>query len=442
VTGFLAALSPRLASGRFAREVMTLQVGSLVTMGVQFATSVAIANLLGPNLLGTYVQATAVLNTVNLLANLAVGQALITRLAAAYARRDEDESLGLMAYFLKVSATIGAVEAVVGLLGGSYLGAVIVGDARIGEMAAVLFVNPLLLVFFNMVVMALQSTRQVARLTLLENGAFVLTSLLNVTVVALGWGVTGLLWTVAFTPAITSVAAAILYQSTLPRMPGLPGLGAVVRAAFGVPFRQHFVFSALVSVDKNMFNFMNLLPTLLLSRLASDADVAFFRVGYNLMNFLSVPLAPISRNLYAKLSEILATGDACRLGRSLLRVSLASGGISMLTTLAMLVLSPLILSIYRPEYAAVQPVIYALGLRFALMGFGVGLGPIYQVLDAMKLAIVTKLVPAAIMFFGGWVMVGSYGAVGAALTVVLAYLVGDITNALLVPWMLRRAGSR
>ena len=108
----------------------------------------------------------------------------------------------------------------------------------------------------------------------------------------------------------------------------------------------------------------------------------------------------------------------------------------------MMLVSPLILMIYRPEYGAVQVVIYALGLRFALMGFGVGLGPIYQVLDRMKLAIATKIVPGVIMFAGGWVLIGEHGAVGAALTIVLAYLVGDLTNVVLVPWMIRRAESR
>jgi O-antigen/teichoic acid export membrane protein len=105
----------------------------------------------------------------------------------------------------------------------------------------------------------------------------------------------------------------------------------------------------------------------------------------------------------------------------------------------MILASPYILMIYRHEYGAAQPVMYALGLRFALLGFGVGLGPVYQVLNAMKLAIVTKAVPAVIMVGGGYLMISRYGAVGAALTLVVAYVVGDITNAVLVPWVVRRA---
>jgi O-antigen/teichoic acid export membrane protein len=429
----------RLMGRRFAREVFTLQMGSFITMGLQFAIAVTIANLLGAALYGIYFQARALLDLVNMLANLAIGQALITRIASAHSRGDEGETRDLMAYFLKVGLTVGFLEMAVGLVAGPLLGRAVLDDPEIGYLARILFVSPPLLVAFNMVILALQSTRQVLRLTFLENGALIGTSLLSVTVVGLGLGVSGLLYAVALAPALTSLAAIAVYRSARSRMGAMPTLGEIVRAAPGIPYRRYFAFSVQVSLDKNFANLLNLLPTLLLGRLASSADVAFFRVGYNLMSFLSVPLAPVARNLYATLSGIYGQHGARRLGSSLLKVSLVGGGISMATTLVMMLVSPLILLIYRPEYGAVQPVIYALGVRFALMGFGVGLGPVYQVLDRMKLAIATKIIPGIIMFGGGWVLVSEYGAVGAAVTIVLAYLVGDLTNVVLVPWMIRRA---
>ena len=441
VLALMAGAPRRLLAHRFAREVLTLQVGSFATMGLQFVTSVIIANLLNAAPFGVYYQARSLLDLVAMLANLAVGQALITRLAAAHARGDDEETLRLMAYFLKVGLTVSFVEAGVGLLGGSYLGAVVLDDPEIGQLARILFVSPPLLVVFNMVVLALQSTRQVKQLTLLENGALITGSVLNLAAVALGGGVSGLLWTVAFTPLLTSGAALLVYRSTCPRMAGFPSLGEIARAAPYIPYRRYFAFSALVSVDKNFANLLALAPTILLGRLASDAEVACFRVAFNLMNFLTVPLAPISRNLYAKLSEV-ASKRGPQLGTTLLRVTLVSGSISVAATTLMLIAAPYVLLIYRPEYMGALAVMYALGPRFALLGFGVGLGPIYQVLNAMRLAIVTKVLPALIMFGGGWVMVGQYQAVGAALTLVVAYVVGDITNAVLVPWMLRNARAR
>lgn len=429
----------RLLGRRFAQEVFILQVGSFATMGLQFLASVAIANILGPDPLGTYTQALALLSLVNILANLAVGQALITRLSAAHARRDEAESLRILAYFAKVGFTVSLVEAAVGLAAGAFLGAVVLNDPEIGYLARVLFISPPLLVAFNMVVLALQSTRQLLRLTLLENGALITTALLNIGAVALGYGVEGLLFTVAFAPLLTSAAALLVYRSTAARMEGLPRLGSILRAIPSVPYRRYFVFSALVSADKNLSNLIALTPTLLLARLASDSQVAYFKVAYNLMNFLAVPLAPISRNLYAKLSEIMARRGPEALGSSLLKVSLGAGAISTATTAVMMLASPLILMIYRPEYVAAQAVMYALGLRFALLGFGVGLGPVYQVLGRMKLALATKIVPGIIMVGAGIVLIDSQGAVGAALAIVSAYLVGDMTNALLVPWMVKQA---
>jgi O-antigen/teichoic acid export membrane protein len=268
------------------------------------------------------------------------------------------------------------------------------------------------------------------------------TSLLNVAVVALGGGITGLLYSTALAPLLTSLAALLLYRATRPAMDGFPELLDIVRAAPSVPIRRYFSFSALVSLDKNFANLLALAPELLLGRLAAAEQLAFFRIGFNLMNFLSIPLAPIARNLYAKLAEITARGRPGDLGRALLKVTLVAGGVSVASSAVMMVLAPYILMIYRPVYMPALPVMYALGVRFALLGFGVGLGAIYQVLGEMKLALATKIVPGLVMFAGGWVLVSSYGAVGAAATLVIAYLIGDVTNAFLVPYIVRRAARR
>lgn len=408
-------------------------------MGLQFVTSVIIANLLNPAPFGVYYQARALLDLVAMLANLAVGQALLTRLAAAYSQGDKEESLRLLAYYLKVGLTVSLVEAGVGLVGGSFLGAVVLDDPEIGQLARILFITPPLLVVFNMVVLALQSTRQVKRLTLLENGALILGSLLNLGVVALGGGVTGLLYTVAFTPFLTSVAALLVYRSTLPKMAGLPTIHQILNAAPSMPYRRYFAFSALVSLDKNFANLIALAPTLLLGRLATDADVAYFKVASNLtLTLLAAPMAPISRNLYAKLAEVRARMGVSHIGKPLVQVTLGGLAISAGLTVGLMIAAPYILQIYRPEYQPALGAMYGLGLRCATLGFAIGLGPLYQVLNAMKLAIASKVIPALVMVGGGWLLIGSLGAVGAALTVTITYLVGDVISACLVWWMLRR----
>jgi|GEM_PF-5871983 len=213
----LLAAPRRLLSRRFAREVMTLQMGSFATMGLQFITSIIIANLLNPAPFGVYYQARALLDLVAMLANLAVGQALITRLAAAYTKGDRDECLRLLGYFLKVGLVVSLVEAGVGLLGGSVLGAVVLNDPDIGEMARILFITPPLLVAYNLVLLALQSTRQVKRLALLENGALMLGSLLE----SWGWWPleAGSLGYSTLWPSLQSSLPAPLCCCTDPRFP-------------------------------------------------------------------------------------------------------------------------------------------------------------------------------------------------------------------------------
>jgi len=434
----LIVLVRRLLARRFAREVLTLQVGSFATMGIQFISSVVIANLLNPEPFGVYYQARSLLDLVTMLANLAVGQALITPLAAAVARKDGEESLKILAYFLKVGMAVALAESALGLAGGPLLGKIVLDDPAIGDLSRVLFLTPPLTVFFNMVVLALQSARQVGKLALLENGALMATSILNLAVVALGGGVTGLLYSVAFVPILTSTAALLVYSRTLPRTGVFPSLWAILRAAPGIPVRRYFAFSALVSVDKNIANLISLAPTVLLGRLSSDAEVAYFRVAQNLtLTLLSVPMSPISRNLYAKLAEVRAKFGDERVGKALVQVTLGSLAISVTLAAGLMVAAPFIIRIYKPAYLPALGAMYGLGVRCALLGFGVGLGPLYQVLNVMPLAIASKIAPAVVMIGVGAMLIGPMGAVGAAWTVTITYLVGDLISAAIM-WRLLR----
>ncbi len=433
----LTAASMRLAGRRFAKEVLTLQVGSFATMGIQLVTSVVIANLLGPRSLGDYYQSRALLDFVNMLVNFAVGQALITQLAAAYAQRNGEESRRILAYFVKLGMATSFVTMAVGLLGGDLLGGLVLDDPHIGEIARILFVTPPLLVVYNTVTMALQSSRQVGRLTLLENGYLMSTSLLNVLVAALGGGVNELLYSVAISALLAAAGALWIYHRTLPKMPSYPTLMEVVRSIPGMPFRGYFTFSAMVSLDKNIANLISLAPTILIGRWGASEDVAFYNIASRFtVTLLSVPMSPVSRNLYAKLAEVRVKTPE-RLGRMLVQVTLASLAISAGMAAVMMLAAPFVIRIFRPEYLPALGAMYGLGVRCATLGFGVGLGPLYQVLGKMKLAILSKIPPALVLLVGGWLLIPAFGAMGGAWTVSLTYLVGDIISACLMWWILR-----
>lgn len=427
----------QLVRRRFAREVLTLQSGSFAAFGIQVLTSVIIANELGVSRYGTFALARNLVDIVGSVAGLAVGQALVTRLTTAVSKGDKDEAASLIGYSLKVGLLIGLVQAAVGLMGADWLSSLLGYDPQIGVLAKLLFLIPVFSVAFNSVVLMLQSSRQAARLTLLESGTLVGTSVMNATAVALGTGLQGMVYTTALGPLLASIASLLLYRAVWTQI-GLPDPASILRATLTISVRKYFSFSAWVSADKSFANLIALAPTTLLGMLSTEAEVAYFRLGYRLMDFLSIPLSPIARNLYAALAQVASKEKPRALGKALAQATAVGGVVSVVGTGAMMLTSPYILLLYSPEYAPVQSVMYALGLRFALLGFGVGLGPIYQVLDAMKIAILTKVVPALIMLGVGWMVIGQYGAVGAAISLVTAYLVGDLVNLLLVPWLMRR----
>src|SRR5438105_2732347 len=82
----------RLLRRPFVRDVGVLQIGSVVSLGVNFALSVALARGLGRETYGAYALVVSTMTTISLFKRLGQDYVVTTRLASAYARRDPVEA--------------------------------------------------------------------------------------------------------------------------------------------------------------------------------------------------------------------------------------------------------------------------------------------------------------------------------------------------------------
>ena len=80
----------------FVRDVATLQVGTFAIMGMQLVSSIIIARLMGPRLLGLYALTFTIIGTVGMLTDLGQNYSVTTLLPEAYGRKSPEEVAGVM----------------------------------------------------------------------------------------------------------------------------------------------------------------------------------------------------------------------------------------------------------------------------------------------------------------------------------------------------------
>jgi O-antigen/teichoic acid export membrane protein len=406
-------LPRRLLARKFARDVLVLQAGTLVRLALVMGSTALLARVLGPEGLGRYNLVLAYFTTINLFGNFGVGQAVLTRLAAARAAGDREEMLALMAYYIKMSLLVGAV-----LTGGAWLLAPELAqrlgyDAEVGRLARLLFLVTPCGILYGLTTTVAQSARDMKGLALLET----LSVLFGAVCMVAGAWLAGLGGVIAGSMAGTALSALAgwLHYRLAARPAGYPPEHAVAWLVPRVPLRRFLRFSALVTLDKNMATMFSQTPTLFLGRLAGDAETAFFGVATNVFRLPELIQASIARNLMVKLSEQQGRGDIAALRRTFWLVTFGAGAISIVTTAAFVLVAPWLVEwLYGREFRAALPAVYVYAGHMAVLGFATGISSIFQIQDRVGVNILIKLGLYLFVVPLGWWLVATYRSAGAA----------------------------
>ena len=409
---------------KFVKDTLILQAGTVVTMGANLATSVLLARILQPERYGIYALVFSLYGLIGLFGNVGVGLATVTRLAEAYAKRDEEEVTNLLAFFVKMSAIMAVFILVVGFLLSPYLASKMYDSREIGHIAQLLFLIAPLGIMYGLVTTILQSVRMMQQLTILESLMTILTSVLVIGFVLLGLGVNGIVYGHVLATLFSSAMGLLIYHRLRWQLgSALPSLRRALKRVWQVRIKEYFGLGFLIAVDKNIGKLYTMLPIVFLGIFAIPREVSHFKIAYGAISLLKNVTTALGRNVAVKLPEIYAKKDIKHVKRELFKILKFSLSISIGLTFVFLLLSPWFIGMaYGNEYISAINNIYILGIYSGLAGAGV-VSYIFRTINRVEVAIKIGLVTLLTSFALGLTLVKEMGALGAAILVDLQFII-------------------
>jgi len=397
----------RLLESKFLKDSATLQVSALLNQLSQIVSSVVIAFLLGSHGQGLFFLAIALQALFYNLVNVGVMQATVTQVAAASVREARTKVAGWLAFLVKSHVLFSTLLIGLGwvvlpaLARASYaekLGPQ--AAAQLGLWAWWLTFWPLLDTPRAVAQVAFQGTRRMLRLGQLDNGCELMRMFLVTTGALITASPEGAILGEIVSRVFGTLLAVSMYRAA--RREGeswLPSPREVLRMIRVVPLRQGIRLGLRVGLLKNSQTlFMDVLPGLILGRLAGASWVAYYKLATRITILPFTMLQGVGRTILPALSELRGLRDLDRFRSLYYRSSLISGG---LVVGALLVLVPLIPpfvgALFPPDYK--EPVFHyswILALGMVPPAFAVGMDAFYILTDQMKRNLVLMGIGAAL----------------------------------------------
>jgi O-antigen/teichoic acid export membrane protein len=406
-----------LGGRSFLRAASILQVGALGLTAIGFAASVLLARVLGPTGYGTYSLVMSAGTTIGLLRRLGQDYAATTRVAEGHAAGDGRKVRDALVFYVFLSVLTSIVVLPPAILLAPWIGEQLFGVGEMGPLLQLYLVQGFWAVVPGWTVIALQASRRMAALVSFENVTTLLGSLLPVAFAVAGLGVLGVFWGQVAAGLIAVAVALVVYgrlRSADPLFPSVRELLASVRGP-GIPVWRETRFGLSIAADKNLVSLFNLAPILLLGLVAAEAEVGQLRVAFSYMAIPAVLLSPISRLLMVDLPKLRVEAPE-RLRAFFVRVTLVGGLASALLAAPFALGAWLILPLlYGAEFAAAAALTAVLLLDAATLGLGIAAGPIFRTYDRTDLPIRASVVILLLGLPTAYLIVQSWGALGAAL---------------------------
>jgi O-antigen/teichoic acid export membrane protein len=406
-----------LGGRSFLQAASILQVGSLGLTAIGFAASVLLARVLGPTGYGTYSLVMSAGTTIGLLRRLGQDYAATTRVAEGHAAGDGGKVRDALVFYVWLSVLTSIVVLPPAILLAPWIGEQLFGAAEMGPLLQLYLVQGFWAVVPGWTVIALQGSRRMAALVSFENLTTLLGSLLPVALVVAGLGVLGVFWGQVAAGLIAVAVALVVYRRLRAADTLFPSVGELLASVRrpGIPLWRETRFGLSIAADKNLVSLYNLAPILLLGLAAAEAEVGQLRVAISYMAIPAVLLSPISRLLMVDLPKLRVEAPE-RVRAFFVRVTVVGGLASALLAVPFALGAWLILPLlYGGEFAAAAPLTTALLLDAATLGLGIAAGPIFRTYDRTDLPIRASVAILLVGLPTAFLIVQSWGALGAAL---------------------------
>jgi len=422
----------QLVFGRFARDTAAMQAGLVTSAVCALGTSIILARGLGQAEYGRYALVFALYGLINILGDVGLGKASISGLAQARGARDGAAFVGQVAYLMKMTVVLGVAVTVIGLIFASGLARLMNPELGIGPYARVLFLAAFLGVGRGFTATLLAGMRRMRTLATFEV-AFAALRLATVgAVIAAGFGLWGVVGAHVGTTLAVSLLGIGIYRWHARRDEVLPPLGRLVREAVRAPWWRMFKLGAQVTLDRQLLKLIEVVPVLVLGRLASSPEPAgYFNLARNIMRNLGLVFLGISKSLLPFFAELKAKRQIARIRRDYKQAAIIGGAVAVAVAAVCVPFLPVALSfLYGKDWAsAAAAVAYVLLGRFVVDGCCVWLSALVVVADKVWWSARLKLVslPLGVGALIGATAAGrswlSNSLVGAAVGAAAAYAV-------------------
>jgi O-antigen/teichoic acid export membrane protein len=385
----------------FVRDVATMQIGRLITVGGGFLTSILYVRYLSLDGYGEYAIVLAFAGTFGIFTNLGQQATLTTFLAESYGRKDRQAMTSIAQYYLVVSLLVVVLLSTLTLLAPS-ITAYVYDDTAIGKLAQLVFLSSMFEFAFSYYAICLQVVREIRLLTLLENSKSVVQIGLSIVLLLLGYGVAGVLLGSLVTSLLYCLLSFFCY-SRFQKKYNLPSIREIINIRTFHHCWKYVKDGIWIALDKNAGN---LYPTVFLFALSTQAPkpvVGLLRLAFKLADLpASFALNSVSRLGTSVLSTLAGEGGA-RLRTSFTRLVKHTVLMHTGITLAGMLIIPFLLPIvYGQNFrVAVYPflIITALQLGYGLTTSATPILRVYSKIYLATLINVSAMILALSTFF-------------------------------------------
>ncbi len=413
---------------RFVRNVATFQIGIFAGNFIQAGIGVIIARILQPEFLGIYSLAFGLAAMTSLIIGAGIQEAVSSLLGRAYAQQDKAETENILGFMFKITFFAALIVLIFSVFLPSLSGK-LYGNSLIGIYASIIVVATVLSsFFFTLAYSAFQVTGRIKSLTYLIVTDQSLRTGLSLVLVMAGFGVLGAVSGHLIGALIIFVSSTLLFSNLRRGDFIFPSLQRLIASVKSVSFKKYFGFTFWVALDRNMGNLFMALPVILTGIYVTASEVSFFRLAFGYVNLALSLLGPVSILLNVEFPKLQVVNRE-KLAENFKRVSLYSLGLSIILTVAAVIVSPLAFKIlYGKNFLPSVPYVAGLIVYGALYGIGVGLGPMWRAINRVKVSIVINLIILGAGIPLGLWLIKNYGLWGSVAMVTIWFTVSHLTS--------------
>lgn len=412
-------------SSLFARNLITLQSGTMAGTLIQAGAGILLARVLQPSLFGIYSLA---FGLASILVIAGIPDVVSTLAASAYARNDKSEVGNILAFLVKITIITGTVSLII-VLFGPLISDYFYGNAVIGAYAIVLvagvFIANLLFSPLKIILQVSGSIKSLARATVYDAS---FRSLISLALAAAGFGVLGAVGGHFIGALAVFFVSVFMWRKIQPKFLIFPELGKLWRVWRKVKVGRYLKYTFWALFDKNIADLYFILPVVLTGIYVAPSNVTFFKLAFGYVNLALSLLGPVGVLLNVEFPKI-HVADKTRLRSNFIKVSLYSLGLSLALTAGAVAVSPWVFKIlYGESFLPSVSYVYGLLAYGALMGIGVGLGAMWRAINQIKTSIKINLITLAAGIPLGLWLIRNYGLKGSVLMVTIWFTVSHLIS--------------